>query len=198
MESAEAENSQSESESEGSGEEENQPPQKSLFGDSMPKSAGLFGNLTEEKKETKLFSFSGTNMFSSSPLFSNTGSSSLFNSGATGSLFGSKPLFNFSNVDNKNTGFFDKKKEEEEKSEDDGEGGEDNDLFKSNSPNPYNPQETTKVNEQGPYKKKFLQELENIFIYLKKDGKFVSKGKGFLSLEFAQIDGKKIGVVVFR
>jgi hypothetical protein len=35
-------------------------------------------------------------------------------------------------------------------------------------------------------------------VYIKSDNKFVSKGKGFLSLEYAEIDGKKIGVVVYR
>ena len=102
------------------------------------------------------------------------------------------------NFQNKESDFLASKPDNKEKSEDEAEGEDNNELFKSNSPNPYNPQEESKVIQQGPYKKKFLKELENIFVYIKSENKFVSKGKGFLSLEFADIDGKKIGVVVYR
>ena len=93
---------------------------------------------------------------------------------------------------------FIKEKNEEDKSDEEGEG--DNDLFQSNSPNPYNQTEKVQpqATEKSLYKKKYLKEVENIYIYSKDENKFVSKGKGFLSLEFADIEGKKVGVIVFR
>jgi hypothetical protein len=186
----------------------------SLFGDfvntTVPKSGGLFGNLVDNdksnsgKKDTKLFANTGSsNLFANSKLFNPSGTS-LFSSGTTGgnstsSLFGAKPLFNFSSINSSTTTFLnaggDKKKDD-----DSGEEGEgDNDLF-HDSPNPYNSTEkiTLQPTEKSPYAKKYLKEIENLFVFIKEDGKFVSKGKGYLSLEYADIDDKKVGVVVFR
>ena len=80
------------------------------------------------------------------------------------------------------------------------EGGEgDNDLFQSDSPNPYNAGDKQPVAaEKSVYTKKYNKEVESIYIFVKEDNKFVSKGKGFLSLESAEVDGKKVAVVVFR
>lgn len=142
----------------------------------------MLGNITEGNKETKLFS--------SGSLFSN---SSLFNTGSS-SLFSSKPLFNFNSFSNKESNFY-KKDEEENKSDE--ESGDDNDLFKSDSPKYERPQEST-VTEEGPFKKRFSKDLENIYLFSVSDKKFVSKGKGFISLEYAEIENNKIGVVVYR
>jgi len=169
-----------------------------LFGNLGGLNGGLFGNLNSSntenlKKDSKLFGDTGSNLFSGSSLFQNN---SLF-SGTSSSLFSSKPLFNFSSI-NSTTTFVKDKKEEDS---DEGEGEGENDLFESNSPNPYNPLEMAKgpkTTEKGPYEKRFLKELENIFVYVKDEGKFVTKGKGFLSLEFAEVDNKKVGVIVFR
>jgi len=107
-------------------------------------------------------------------------------------------LFNFGSLSGSSFLGADKKEPAEEKSdEEDG----DNDLCQSsNSPNLYNPIEKTdsQIKEKSIYTKKFVKEVENIFEYIKDGGKFVSKGKGFLSLEYADVDEKKVGVVVFR
>jgi hypothetical protein len=184
-----------------SGSESETPKEKKevskLFGDTKLSSGGLFGNLSSGSTEDKpkLFANAGSsNLFANSSLFSGS-SSSLF-SGGSNSLFGAKPLFNFSSVGA--TGGFLNKKEEEEKSDE--EGGEgDNDLFQSDSPNPYNASDKQPVAaEKSVYSKKYNKEVESIYIFVKEDNKFVSKGKGFLSLESAEIDGKKVAVVVFR
>jgi hypothetical protein len=135
-------------------------------------------------------------------LFSSSTGGSLFQSTtATGSnsLFGSKPLFSFSSATAAGTNPFTTKKEDEKNSDDeDGEEG-DNDLFKTEENDNVNPADKQpKVAVESIYTKKYNKEVENIFIFVKEENKFVSKGKGYLSLEFAEVDGKKIAVVVFR
>ena len=199
-------------------EQEEAPKEKnSLFGGSTnSKKVGLFGSLAETKSsdnKSKLFNTGESNKFHGSSLFGNSGSSSLFGSSgsslfgssvAGSSLFGSKSLFNFNSVASDSSKFLtteDKSKAKEDKSDNEEDNGEDNELFQSNSPNPYNPlseQPKEQSKEKNPYTKKFLKEIENIFVYSKENNKYASKGKGFLSLEFAEIEGKKIAVAVFR
>jgi hypothetical protein len=176
-----------------------------LFGDINVKPKGLFGDLGEEdkKSEFKLFGNTGSNIFSNSSLFSTGNSSSIFSNSSSGSsLFGSKSLFNFNTISSGTASFLGESKKEpkveEDKSEDEGEG--DNDLFQSsNSPNAYNPTDKTDIQkEKSIYEKKYVKEIENIFVYVKDESKYVSKGKGFLSLEYADVDNKKVGVIVFR
>jgi len=180
------------------------------------KKAGLFGSLIETEvsdKKPKLFNTGESNKFHNSSLFSNSNSSSLFGSsgsslfgsGVTGSsLFSSKSLFNFNSIASDSSKFItseDKSKPKEEKSDNEEDNDEDNELFQSNSPNPYNPlseQPKEQSKEKNPYTKKYLKEIENIFVYSKENSKYSSKGKGFLSLEYAEIEGKKIAVTVFR
>jgi len=93
----------------------------------------------------------------------------------------------------------DKSKEKEDKSDNEDDGGDE--LFQSNSPNPYNPIDDNakeQSKENNPYTKKYIKEIENIYEYSKENNKFSSKGKGYLSIEYAEIEDKKIGVVVFR
>jgi len=153
----------------------------------------------KNKEGPKLFSDKGTsNLFASSSLFSSSGSGSLFGNAQSGSLFATKPLFNFSSLGQNSSSTFLNGKADENKSDEEGEEG-DNDLFETNSPNPYNPPEKVQVvQEKSIYNKKYLKETENFYLFSKEDSKFVSKGKGFLSLEFADSDNKKVGVVVFR
>ena len=139
-------------------------------------------------------------MFSagSNSLFS-AGSNSLFSS-TSNSLFGSKPLFSFSSATNTGANpFASKKDDDEDEDKDEGDDG-DNDLFKTeedgNATSAADKQ--PKVAVESVYTKKYNKEADNIFIFVKEDNKFVSKGKGYLSLEFAEVDAKKIGVVVFR
>jgi len=135
-------------------------------------------------------------------LFGNNATPSLFtNLTNTSSLFGSKPLFNFSSLgDNTNKDFF-KGNSKKESDGEDGE-GDDNDLFQpSSSPNAYNPTDDSNkgiVTEKSVYTKKYVKQIENLYVFHKEENKFVSKGTGFLSLEFADVDGKRVGVVVFR
>ena len=144
------------------------------------------------------------NLFSKSTLFGgNTGSSlfgstSLFgNQSATGSLFGNtKPVFNFTNLNTGKTFITDNDKKKEDESEDDGEGGDD--LFEgSNSPKAYNPVEVVKT-EESLYSKKYVKQIENLFAYNKEQNKFISKGNGYLSIEYSDKDGKKAAVIAFR
>jgi hypothetical protein len=188
-----------------------------LFGGSMPsQKVGLFGNLTEtksSKNKPKLFNTGETNKFHGSSLFSDTSSSSLFGSSgsslfgssiAGSSLFGSKSLFNFNSIASDNSKFLtteDKSKAKEDKSDNEEDNEDDNELFQSNSPNPYNPlseQPKEQSKEKNPYTKKYIKEIENVYVYSKENNKYSSKGRGFLSLEYAEIDGKKISVAVFR
>lgn len=181
--------------------EESKEKPKSIFGDFMASSkattGGLFGFLGNEKTDKTLTGQAA----GSSTLFGN-----IFQSGASssGSLFGSKNLFNFSSMNTSGSSFLSSAKKTEEKAlgeeESEGEGEAGEDLFQqSNSPNPYNPVEKSETQkEKGPYSKKYVKEIDNLFVYIRDEGKFVSKGKGFLSLEYAEMEGKKIGVVVFR
>lgn len=193
--------------------------EKSLFGgifngDKDKKPEGLLGNLGkddeekegkkgEEKKEenkNKLFSNTGTgNLFSGSSLFSGTGGSLFSNmpSASSSSLFGSKTLFNFNSLKTDSTTFLSgaKKETDEDENEDD------NDLFEgSNSPNAFNPTEPKdhkSSKEKGPYTRKYIKQIDNILVYNKEENKFVSKGNGYLSLEYTN-QGKKTAVCVFR
>lgn len=55
------------------------------------------------------------------------------------------------------------------------------------------------TNEQkSPYTKKFVKNIDNLYVYTKSENKFINKGNGFLSVEYAEIDGKKVGVIVCR
>jgi hypothetical protein len=95
----------------------------------------------------------------------------------------------------------DKSKAKEEKSDNEEDDNEDDQLFQSNSPNPYNPlseQPKEESKEKNPYTKKYIKEIENIYVYSKENNKFSSKGKGYLSLEYAEVENKKIAVSVFR
>jgi hypothetical protein len=189
-------------------ESKSKPVTKTLFGDPFQKntfSTGLFGDLSKSGSgsgENK------TSLFSGSLFGGPTNTPSIFAQSSQGqqstSLFSSKPLFNFSSISSgAGTNFFSKATETKE-NESDSEGGEgDNDLFQSsNSPNPYNPTDiksnTNVHKEQSVYKKKYVKNVENVFVYSKDEGKFVSKGNGFLSLEQADENGKKVAVVVFR
>ncbi len=207
-------NSESESESQsqaGSSHQSDTTPKKPLFGDLASK-PGLFGNLKassngsngKQSEPMKLFTNTGSsNLFSGSSLFSSTGTgtgsgttkpTSLFsNNNTTSSLFGSKPLFNFSTVQPSNS--FLNKEEGDDSGDEDGD-----DLFQTEEASAP-PQKMDSVSkEKGNKKKKYSKEIENIFVYAKEGdkGKFTSKGKGYLSLEYSDEDGKKVGAVVFR
>lgn len=187
---------------------------------------GLLGNLedtnNDDKKEngttskSKLFSntgssnlFANSTLFSSNPssslfggsgsLFGNIGSSgSLFNAASSGSssLFGNKPLINFSNLNKDSNSFLNKGKSDDE--DDDDNGGDD--LFQgSNSPNAYNPvEQSVKAEAQSLYTKKYVKQIENLYVYSQSENKFVSKGSGYLSIEFSDKNDTKTGVIVFR
>jgi hypothetical protein len=180
---------------------------KKLFGDT--KTGGLFGNLEEKKdseadNKNKLFQDKGNaNTFSNSTLFSgdNKGSS-LFNFSTTASsgssLFGGQKLFDFGSI-KKDEGSFFKPQEAKTKSdeEDNGEEGEDDVLQGSESPS-YNPTTRVAKDEKSDYVKKFVRQIDNILVYNKEENKFVSKGSGFISVEYTDKDDKKAAFVVFR
>lgn len=170
---------ESKSESEDS-EEKQQDPPKRLFGDDT----------------AKPFS---TGLFSSAP--------SLFNKTAgekSSSLFGGASLFSFGNMAGSSSFFAKTEKKEEDKSGSEDEGEDQNDLFQgSKSPDrdAYNPEKSKETNdnkEPSMYTKKFVKSVENLYIYSKKENKFISRGNGFLSVEYADHDDKRIGLVLCR
>jgi hypothetical protein len=182
---------------------------KSLFGGVPKLTGGLFGDLSksdskdesDNKEKPKLFQTGSNNLFSGSSLF-NTGSTSLLDSlKSSSSLFSSNNKIDFNSLATKP--LFTQLKPENKKGsddEDDEEGADE--LFESNSPkHSYNPtleHNVKKQIEKDDFTKKYVKEIENLFVYTKSSNKYVSKGKGYLSLEHAEIDGKKISVVLFR
>lgn len=175
-------------------------PVKSLFGNANEKGfqGGLFGDLSNPSTQPKpllgnLFGNANDNSSQSKPLagglFGSTEqSSSLFssNNGGAGNIFSqNKPLFNFSDAN----------KKEENNSDD--EGGEDDNVGKSSSPNPYNPIEA-KANDDSLFKKIYVKSVENFYLFNKDTKTYTSKGKGFLSIETSEEEGKKYALIMFR
>jgi hypothetical protein len=185
--------------------EKEEKPKKTLFGDA-PTSKGIFGNLEEKKDDkSKLFQDKGaSNHFAGSSIFSGTGSSSLFNfnttSSGSGSLFGGQKLFaDFSSLKKDDSSFFTKstgaEKEANKSDDEDGEEGDDV-LQGSESPNAYNPT-LEKKDEKSDFVKKFVRQIDNVLVYNKEENKFVSKGSGYISIEYTEV-GKKSAFIVFR
>lgn len=159
-----------------------------------------------EKKDTfnSLFSSSnkeGGSLFSGSLFSNNLNKSSLFSSSAGSSLpnlfsnINSTPgpgLFSFSSTGNQNNFFnFSKKNESDEEGSD---GEDEKEEKRSDSPEAYRPT-TEKTN--GPYNKKYVKLVESFFVYNRKDKKYLSKGDGYLSIEYTE-EPKKNAVIVFR
>jgi hypothetical protein len=152
----------------------------------------LFGNLSknekngEHKEQSKLFTDKGgenpfaSSLFSEKPLFSFSQGSSLFN------FQSFKP----------NESFLSSKQENKKSDDEDEEGGED-ELQGSNSPNAYNPTENVSTLEKSKYTKKFVSHVDNILVYNKDENKFISKGSGYLSIEYTDVDTKS-AFIVFR
>ena len=181
-------NEESDSNSESS---ESSKPHKSLFGaNEKGFTGGLFGDLDNPSKSSKLF---GDSKPTSGSLFGNT-SGSLFgdakkNEGENkNSLFG-QGLFDFSNVNNK-------KENDEENNEE----GDDN-IGKSNSPkHEYNPEEEEEKEENDGYFRRYAKKVDNTLLYDKKEKKFVSKGEGFIIIETQENkeDKKRYARIVYR
>jgi len=127
-----------------------------------------------------LFSFNSQpgSLFSSTnpTLFSNSNSQTNF--------------FNFGNGSG-NSFFNNSKKESDE--EDGVEGGEDEKQV-DNSLEAYKP---NKEDLNSPYSKKYNKLIETFYLFNKETKKYISKGEGYLSLEYTD-KPSKVGVVVFR
>ena len=155
---------------------------KSLFGNA-PTTGGLFGNLnstsTEKKSLFSNFSFGDKNQPSS---FFNSGS--LFNDPKISK--GSSLFSTFQNND-----AFCKNKEENSDDDEDGEGElcEPTDNIEA-----YKPDDSTPANTE--FNRVYVKQVENLYIFSKDENKFVSKGKGFISLE--QHKEKLNYIFVFR
>ena len=157
--------------------EDDGKPVKSLFGsnDSGFK-GGLFGDLSKPLTQPQSLFGSGS-LFNTKPtLFGNT-ESSLFSKDSA--------LFNFK-----------EKKEESDEEED-----ENDNLGKSDSPNPYNPEEDKDKEKEG-FKKIYVKKIDNFYMFEKKEneanGKYISKGEGFVSIETHEENDKRFACVVFR
>ncbi len=152
-------------------ESKNEKP--SLFGNAP--SGGLFGNLnstpTDNKEKKSLFgNFS----------FGNTNSSSLFSGG---SLFNDPKVTKgsslFASLGNQTSSIFCEKKNANSDNEDD---DEDNELQRSDSPEVYKPTETSKPVD-SEYNRIYIKQVDNFFTLNSEESKFVTKGKGFVSIE---------------
>jgi hypothetical protein len=147
------------------------------------------GALFSSKNETVNNPFTSSQ---SSSIFGsqNQSSSSIFGSqaAASSSLFGTTPLFNFQTLNKPVSGAG----EDNEDNEEEG----DNEPIGSDSPNAYNPVEDKK--NKSIYTKKYLKQMENIYVFHKgEEKKYLSKGNGFLSIEYTNV-GKKAGLIVYR
>lgn len=155
--------------------EDDGKPVKSLFGsnDSGFK-GGLFGDLSKPLTQPQ-------------SLF---GSGSLFNTKPT--LFGNTELFS------KDSALFNFKEKKEESDEEE---DENDNLGKSDSPNPYNPEEDKDKEKEG-FKKIYVKKIDNFYMLEKKEneanGKYISKGEGFVSIETHEEKDKRFACVVFR
>ena len=186
--SKKSKNEESDSNSESS---ESSKPHKTLFGEHEKGfTGGLFGDLDNPSKSSKLFEDSKP---ASGSLFGNTGGS-LFGDSKNkegenkNSLFG-PGLFDFSNVNNK-------KENEDENNEE----GDDN-IGKSNSPkHEYNPEEEEEKEESDGYIRRYAKKVDNTLLYDKKEKKFVSKGEGFIIIETQENkeDKKRYARIVYR
>ena len=156
----------------------------------------------EEKPTSFLFSNNnGSSLFSGSLFSNNANKNSLFGSSSGSSLSNlfsnlnkteGGSLFNFSNLSNGGSTFFNKKNESDEEGSD---GEKDNENEKrSDSPEVYRP---TTEKSTGPYTKKYVKLVESFFVYNKKDKKYLSKGDGYFSIEYSE-EPKKSAVFVFR
>ena len=201
------------SESSNEDKDNKEKPTKSLFNSNEQGfKPGLFGDLSKPNtKPVSLFNFDNKDNKPSSSLFNldnkdNKQSSSLFNldnkDNKQTSLFSGTSLFGnlnenkggfslFSNTNNSGglfSNLISKKEDEEEE-------GDDN-IGKSDSPNPYLPEVTN--DESKDFKKLFVKKVDNCYVYNKEQNKFVSKGNGFISIETTDKDNKKFGFIMFR
>lgn len=170
---------------------ESSKPHQTLFGQNEKGfTGGLFGDLDNPSKPTKLFEDAKP---STGSLFGNTGGS-LFGDlkgkegDNKGGLFG-QGLFDFANVNNI-------KEKEEEKDEE----GDDN-IGKSNSPkHEYNPEEEIEKEEKDGYIKRYAKKIDNALLYDKVKNSFVSKGDGFIIIETNENkeDKKRFARIVYR
>jgi hypothetical protein len=164
----------------------------------------IFGNksLSGEKKdddgkaEEKSSSPKKVSLFPDSKpsIFSDNKPSIFGNATEKSSLFSGAPLFSFNNTGASSFMTSRKKSDDEE----DGDGEDGNELFEgSNSPNAYNPVDNPLEKEKSNYTKKYVKQIENVFVYNKTENKFVSKGNGYLSIEHPN-DDQKLCFIVFR
>lgn len=156
----------------------------------------MFGNIEKKdstsqpeqkaKPNTSLFSnFNSSNNAFQSSLFSNT---SLLNNsellkGST--LFGSLPKTEL-NISSKEKG---------ENCEDDGD-EEVEAFFKKESENivGFKPDSSSQINSD--FEKLFIKQVDHLYIFSKEDQKYISRGKGYISLE--KHKQNKTAIVIFR
>ena len=108
-----------------------------------------------------------------------------------------KSLFNNNNNQKNNN---DNKKEKENIFEGDAENSENSDEGEGDKPKTKYVAEPLKAQDYSEYSKMFNLNINNLFLYNKKDKKYVSKGSGFFSIEKTKDEKseKHQAVVVFR
>jgi hypothetical protein len=163
----------------------------------------LFENLGKEsifKKQSSDNNESNGN--TKTPLFNLTFGKTESGGGffSEGSLFNNPSLQKgsslFTNIGSQQTGFFSSLGQTNEGSDDEGGEGEGDEMFgKSNSPEAFKPTEAKPVNSD--YERIYIKQIENFYTLSKEQNKFVSKGKGFVSLEHHK-EKKTIYQVLFR
>jgi len=157
--------------------------------DNNPQPSTIFGNNT-------LFSSSQNNLFSF-----NSQPGSFFNSTNNTGLFGNQSLFsnsnsqtNFFNFGNVSGNSFFKNAKKESDDEGDGEEGGEDEKQEDNSLEAFKP---NKEDLNSPYLKKYNKLIETFYLFNKETKKYISKGEGYLSLEYTD-KPSKVGVLVFR
>ena len=177
-----------ESEEESSESEDSKPVQR-LFGENESGfTKGLFDNKSDQKKESK----KSSSLFGDKPLFDFSSNNKEEQKENKSSLFGSSSLF----------GNKEEKQEDKEEKEEEG----DDNIGKSNSPKrEYNPEINDKEknkDDNNKYVKRFVKKVEKVFLYDKEEKKYICKGEGFISIETMTTKNddkeKKDGIVVMR
>lgn len=148
-------------------------------------SGGLFGNI--ENKGGLFGNISGTNLNDKKPSLFGEGFSSSFGSFGNTGIFSNKSLFSSDNAELykgtsslfstlKSSDSFKKTDEE-----DDEEGKEAEEYYRKEGEKivGYKPENVP----PSDYDKLFVKQVENLFAFNKEEKKFISRGKGFLSIE---------------
>lgn len=152
-------------------------PTQTLFGNTNETGfkIGLFGDLSNQSLKPE--SLLGNDSNKTQSIFNNNGGS-LVNQNI---FCQNNVLFNFSEMNKKNNS----------DSEDDEQ------IGKSNSPNPYDPIKN-KTGSNSAFNKTYVKLVEYFYLFDKESNTYNSKGKGYISIELFEEEEKKYALIMFR